>query len=87
MGTLDEDRCMSSTERVRSFLEEYANAAFCDLCVAETMELVSRRQVQDTVVRLVGEGILIRKSGKCKRCGQIRIVTRCVVLSERRSAK
>jgi hypothetical protein len=78
---------MSNTERVRSFLEERANAAFCDLCIAETMKLASRRQAQDTVTRLVDEGIVIRRSGKCKRCGQIRFVTRCVVPSEGRSAK
>jgi hypothetical protein len=73
------DRCplphMGNPELISRFLREHPTAAYCDACLADNLMLVSRRQAQHVITELVSGGSFVRKSGKCRECAEIRIVT------------
>ncbi len=56
---------MSNTDRVLEYLQSIPAPGGCDDCLAKKTGIRPRRQVTEACRRLIDEGTLVRKKGKC----------------------
>ncbi len=61
---------MSVSERVSAFLTAQRPSRFCDDCIAESLEVIGKAEVQKTTMALETTDSFHRAPGFCSMCGK-----------------
>ncbi len=74
MLSAEHEGVMSTLDRVNAFLTAQRLSRFCDNCIAESLEVIGRPEVQAAASALATTDSFHRALGVCSMCGKEKMV-------------